>query len=283
MRISRNVAIFVLGALAALGAAWSPSARCGRGPPTRSGSAPSSSRASRAVEEKRPGDAMAAVSERFQGEGMGHRELQAVHHLPGAARLLERGGARWRRGWRWTGDRAEAVVDVGAGPRGEGGGRSLGRLPEAGDTWRIEATPGAGEGRVEGGLGPRWPRSSGRSQSPEMIFQPVPVALEQEALDVGVALGDLVARGRDPVLGVVEEVGLALVAVHDDVGDAELDADLGDAREGVAEDPGERLVVDVVRRRRRCRSRRSRRARRAPSPRRCCGCRRPSGRRPRRR
>ena len=155
---------------------------------------------------------------------------------------------------------------------GKGAG-VVARLPEAGDYLAYRRIARAGEGRVEGGLGPVAPYSAGDHLPGR------PVALLQEALDVGVALGDLGARGRDPVLGVVEEVGLALVAVHDDVGDAELDADLGDAREGVAEDPGERLVVDVVRRVDGARSRRSRPARRGPARRRRCGCRRPSGRR----
>lgn len=94
--------------------------------------------AARAVEEKRPGDAMAGVSERFQGEGMDYRELkqfitfQALRGswnavLPVAARV------------RVSGDRAEAVVDAALvrGGRGEG---VVARLPEAGDTWRIDAS-----------------------------------------------------------------------------------------------------------------------------------------------
>ena len=52
---------------------------------------------------------------------------------------------------RVSGDRAEAVVDAALvrGGRGEG---MVARLPEAGDTWRIDAAGG---------------------YSPEMIFQPV--------------------------------------------------------------------------------------------------------------
>ena len=93
--------------------------------------------ASRAVEEKRPGDAMAAVSERFQGQEMGYRELkqfitfQALRGswnavLPVAARV------------KVEGDRAEAVVDAALVRGGKGEGIAA-RLPEAGDTWRIDA------------------------------------------------------------------------------------------------------------------------------------------------
>ncbi len=92
----------------------------------------------RAVEARRPGDVLSAVSESFEGEGMGRRELaQLVNYevlrgswnavLPVATRVEV------------DGDRATALVDA-ALVRGGAGAGLAGRLPEAGDTWRIEAT-----------------------------------------------------------------------------------------------------------------------------------------------
>jgi hypothetical protein len=137
MRISRNLAIFVLVALAALGSVVAFRA-LRAGPTDEERIRALFEQAARAVEEKRPADAMAGVSERFQGEGMGYRELkqfitfQALRGswnavLPVAARV------------RVSGDRAEAVVDAALvrGGRGEG---MVARLPEAGDTWRIDAS-----------------------------------------------------------------------------------------------------------------------------------------------
>jgi len=94
-------------------------------------------RASRAVEEKRPGDVVEAVSERFQGEGMGRRELKqfvTLHVLRGSWNAVIPVATRVQ----VDGDRAQAVVDAALvrGARGEG---IAGRLPEAGDAWRIEA------------------------------------------------------------------------------------------------------------------------------------------------
>jgi len=137
MRISRNLAIFVLVALAALGAVVAIRA-LRQGPTDEERIRALFEQAARAVEEKRPGDAMAGVSERFQGQGMDYRELkqfdtfQALRGswnavLPVAAQVQV------------SGDRAEAVVDavLVRGGKGEG---VVARLPEAGDTWRIEAT-----------------------------------------------------------------------------------------------------------------------------------------------
>ncbi len=94
--------------------------------------------AARAVEARRPGDVLSAVSESFEGEGMRRRELaQLVTYevlrgswnavLPVATRVEV------------DGDRATALVDA-ALVRGGAGAGLAGRLPEAGDTWRIEAT-----------------------------------------------------------------------------------------------------------------------------------------------
>jgi hypothetical protein len=94
-------------------------------------------RAVRAVEEKRPGDVMDGVSERFEGQGMGRRELHqfiTYNALRGSWNAVVPLSTRVQ----VDGDRAEAVVDAALlrGARGEG---IPGRLPEAGDTWRIEA------------------------------------------------------------------------------------------------------------------------------------------------
>jgi len=137
MRISRNLAIFVLVALAALGAVVAIRA-LRQGPTDEERIRALFEQAARAVEEKRPGDAMAGVSERFQGQGMDYRELkqfvtfQALRGswnavLPVAAQVQV------------SGDRAEAVVDAALVRGGKGEG-VVARLPEAGDTWRIEAT-----------------------------------------------------------------------------------------------------------------------------------------------
>jgi len=137
MRISRKLAIFVLVALVALGAFVAIRA-LRKGPTDEEQIRAIFDEAARAVEEKRPGDAMAGVSERFQGEGMGHRELkqfitfQALRGswnavLPVAARVQV------------SGDQAEAEVDAVLVRGGKGEGVAA-RLPAAGDSWRIDAT-----------------------------------------------------------------------------------------------------------------------------------------------
>ena len=136
MKISRNVAVFVLGSLVALGALVAFRA-LREGPTDEDQIRDLFEQAAKAVEEKRPGDAMAAVSERFRGQEMGYRELkqfitfQALRGswnavLPVAARVNV------------AGDRAEAVLDAVLVRGGQGGG-IVARLPEAGDTWRIDA------------------------------------------------------------------------------------------------------------------------------------------------
>jgi hypothetical protein len=137
MRIPRNVAIFVLGALVAL-ACLVAIRSLRQGPTDEEQIRAIFEEGARAVEEKRPGDAMAGVSERFQGEGMGHRELkqfityQALRGswnavVPVAEKVAV------------TGDQAEAVLEVVLARGGKGEG-VLGRLPEDGDVWRVEAS-----------------------------------------------------------------------------------------------------------------------------------------------
>ena len=136
MRVPRSFAAALLAALAILGAvaAW----RALRpGPSDEERIRAIFDRASRAVEEKKPGEVMEAVSERFQGEGMGRRELQQFvtsNALRGSWNAVIPVATRVK----VVADRAEASVDVALvrGARGEG---IAGRLPEAGDTWRIEA------------------------------------------------------------------------------------------------------------------------------------------------
>jgi hypothetical protein len=136
MRISRSFAVAVLVALVIVVAlvAWRG---LRAGPSDEDRIRALLDRASRAVEEKRPGDLMEAVSERFQGEGMGRRELHQFvtsNTLRGSWNAVIPVATRVQ----VDGDRAEAVVDVALvrGGRGEG---IAGRLPEAGDTWRVEA------------------------------------------------------------------------------------------------------------------------------------------------
>jgi hypothetical protein len=136
MRISRTLVVAFLVALVTGGAllAWRG---LRAGPSDEDRIRALLARASRAVEEKRPGDLMEAVSERFQGEGMGRRELQqfvTYNTLRGSWNAVIPVATRVQ----VDGDRAEAVVDVALvrGGRGEG---IAGRLPEAGDTWRLEA------------------------------------------------------------------------------------------------------------------------------------------------
>jgi hypothetical protein len=136
VKIPRSVAIIALVAVAAaIGAlAWR---QLRPGPSDEETIRALLDRAARAVEEKRPGDVMEGVSERFEGQGMGRRELQqfiTYNALRGSWNAVVPLTTRVQ----VDGDRAEAVVDAALvrGARGEG---IAGRLPEAGDTWRIEA------------------------------------------------------------------------------------------------------------------------------------------------
>jgi hypothetical protein len=136
VKIPRSVAIIALvAAAAAIGAvAWR---QLRPGPSDEDRIRALLDRAVRAVEEKRPADVMDGVSERFEGQGMGRRELHqfiAYNALRGSWNAVVPLSTRVQ----VDGDRAEAVVDAALvrGARGEG---IAGRLPEAGDTWRIEA------------------------------------------------------------------------------------------------------------------------------------------------
>jgi hypothetical protein len=133
MRIPRNVAIFVVGALVALACLlFIRSMR--EGPTDEEQIRAVFEEGARAVEETRPADAMAGVSERFQG----HRELKqfiTYQTLRGSWNAVVPVAEKVE----VTGDRAEAVLEVvlARGAKGEG---VLGRLPENGDVWRVEAT-----------------------------------------------------------------------------------------------------------------------------------------------
>ena len=90
----------------------------------------------KAVEEKRPGDAVAFVSERFRGQGMDRRELRqfiTYNALRGSWNAVVPVAVRVD----VQGDRAEAVVDAALlqGARVEG---IAAALPANADTWRIE-------------------------------------------------------------------------------------------------------------------------------------------------
>jgi hypothetical protein len=90
----------------------------------------------RAVEQKRPGDAVAGVSERFRGQGMDRRELRqyiTYNALRGSWNAVVPVAVRID----VQGDRAEAVVDAALvqGARAEG---IAAALPANADTWRIE-------------------------------------------------------------------------------------------------------------------------------------------------
>lgn len=90
----------------------------------------------RAVEAKRPGDAVASVSERFRGQGMDRRELRqfiTYNAMRGSWNAVVPVAVRVD----VQGDRAEAVVDAALvqGARAEG---IAAVLPANADTWRIE-------------------------------------------------------------------------------------------------------------------------------------------------
>jgi hypothetical protein len=137
MRIPRNVAIFVAGALVAL-ACLVVIRSLREGPTDEEQIRAIFEEGARAVEEKRPADAMAGVSERFQGEGMAYRELKqfiTYQALRGSWNAVVPVAEKVE----VTGDRAEAVLEVVLARGGKGTG-VLGRLPENGDVWRVEAS-----------------------------------------------------------------------------------------------------------------------------------------------
>lgn len=91
--------------------------------------------AARAVEEKRIGDAVEAVSERYRGEGLdrrGVKQLVAAHVLRGEWVSVTVAGTRVA----LQGDAAEAVVDV-VMARGGKGARLADLLPEQASASRL--------------------------------------------------------------------------------------------------------------------------------------------------
>jgi hypothetical protein len=154
MKIPRSIAIFALVVLAVAAGVGAWGFRR-PGPTDAERIRALLDRASRAVEQKRPADVMDGVSERFQGEGMGRRELHqfvTYNALRGSWNAVIPMATRVR----VEGDRADAVVDV-ALLRGAPGQGIAGRMPEAGDTWRVEAAleREKGEWRV---VSARWRR-----------------------------------------------------------------------------------------------------------------------------
>jgi hypothetical protein len=137
MRITRSAAVVVALAVLAFLASYGGWRLLRRGPTDEEAIRALLERAAAAVERKRPADVMEGVSERFQGEGMGRRELQqfvTYNALRGSWNAVIPVATIVR----VDGDRAEARVDA-ALVRGAPGQGVAGRLPEAGDTWRIEA------------------------------------------------------------------------------------------------------------------------------------------------
>ncbi len=135
MQISTRTAYALLAALALLGAfaGW----RALRtGPSDEERIRQLFEKAARAVEARRPADVMEVVAEDFEGQGMRRRELQqfvTYQALRGSWNVVIPVAAQVR----VDGDRAEATVDV-ALVRGGAGEGLAGKLPEAGDTWRVE-------------------------------------------------------------------------------------------------------------------------------------------------
>jgi hypothetical protein len=93
--------------------------------------------AAQAAEERRPGDVVARVSERFQGEGLdrrGLKQLVTFHALRGDWNAVARLGSRVT----VEGNRAEATVDV-ALARGGRGPSLADRLPAGASVYRVDA------------------------------------------------------------------------------------------------------------------------------------------------
>jgi len=134
---ARSLATLAAAALVALGGAWAWRA-LRPGPSDEERIRALLLDAARAAEERRVNDAMAGVSERFQGQGLdraGLRQLVAFHALRGAWNAVVPLGIEVQ----VSGDRAEASADV-AFARGAGGEGIVGRLPEEGSAWRVEAS-----------------------------------------------------------------------------------------------------------------------------------------------
>jgi SnoaL-like domain len=132
--MTRRTALIAFLALAAAGGVW----RLSRPPP------PSDEElirtlyddAVRAAEERRVSDAVAGVSERFQGQGLdkrGVKQLVAAHALRGNWLVVRIAGLRIE----VTGDTARAALDLVA--TRAGAGKTLAdQLPTAGNAWRVD-------------------------------------------------------------------------------------------------------------------------------------------------
>jgi hypothetical protein len=132
--LARRTALIALLVLAAAGAAW----RLSRPPP------PSDEElirtlyddAVRAAEERRVSDAVAGLSERFQGQGLdkrGVKQLVAANALRGNWLVVRIAGLRIE----VTGGTARAVLDLVA--TRAGAGKALADLlPSEGNAWRID-------------------------------------------------------------------------------------------------------------------------------------------------
>lgn len=132
--MTRRTALIAFLALAAAAGVW----RLSRPPP------PSDEEliralyddAVRAAEERRVSDAVAGVSERFQGQGLdkrGVKQLVAAHALRGNWLVVRIAGLRIE----VTGDTARAALDLVA--TRAGAGKTLAdQLPAAGSGWRVD-------------------------------------------------------------------------------------------------------------------------------------------------
>ena len=120
--------------VAAAGAVW----RCGRPPPPIDEELIRTlyADAVRAAEERRVSDAVAGVSERFQGQGLdrrGLKQLVAGQALRGNWLVVRIAGLRIE----VTGDTARAVLDLVA--TRAGAGKALADLmPSEGNAWRVD-------------------------------------------------------------------------------------------------------------------------------------------------
>jgi hypothetical protein len=158
---ARSLAALAVAILLALGAPWAWRA-LSPGPSDEERVRAILLDAARAAEERRVNDVVAAVSERFQGQGLdraGLKQLVAFHVLRGAWSAVVPLGVTVE----VAGDRAEASADV-ALARGAGGEGIVGRLPEEGSAWRIDASleRETGGWRVVAARWRRLPLSDGR-------------------------------------------------------------------------------------------------------------------------
>jgi hypothetical protein len=134
---TRSLAALAVAALVILGGAWAWRA-LRPGPSDEERIRALFLDAARAAGERRVNDVVAAVSERFRGQGLdraGLKQLVAYHALRGSWNAVVPLDVAVE----VSGDRAEASADV-ALARGAAGEGVVGRLPEEGSAWRIEAS-----------------------------------------------------------------------------------------------------------------------------------------------